>query len=58
MIEILTLLLAAAQPPDTMRLHEVEVTASAPRRDVIPVQTLEGEELKRLNSNSVADALR
>ena len=58
MIAILTLLLTAAQPTDTMRLREVEVTAAAPRRDVIPVQTLEGEELHRLNSNSVADALR
>lgn len=40
------------------RLNEVVVTAKAPERDVIPVQVLSGDELKRLNSNSIADALR
>lgn len=46
--------------PDTIRRHldEVVVTAQNPTRDIIPVQTLSGEELHRLNSNSVADALR
>ncbi|MDE6269686.1 MAG: TonB-dependent receptor [Muribaculaceae bacterium] len=39
-------------------LREVVVTAQQPNRDIIPVQTLRGEELGRLNSNSVADALR
>ncbi|MDE5839957.1 MAG: TonB-dependent receptor, partial [Muribaculaceae bacterium] len=39
-------------------LHEVIVTAPQPGRDIIPVQTLSGEELNRLNSNSIADALR
>lgn len=39
-------------------LKELVVTAQQPDRDVIPVQTLAGEELHRLNSNSVADALR
>ncbi|MDE6085359.1 MAG: TonB-dependent receptor [Muribaculaceae bacterium] len=35
------------------------VTVSARRQpDVVPAQTLQGEELKRLNSQSVADALR
>lgn len=40
------------------RLKEVVVTARQPARDIIPVQTLSGEELQRLNSNSIADALR
>ena len=36
----------------------VEVTAVRSRRDVIPMQKLAGEELDRLSSHSVADALR
>lgn len=45
---------------DSMRgeLDEVVVTAKKPFEDVIPAQTLTGKELERLNSNSVADALR
>ncbi|MCM1152911.1 MAG: TonB-dependent receptor [Muribaculum sp.] len=45
---------------DTTNLAELIVTArnSDGQRDVIPVQTLTGEELRRLNSSSVADALR
>ena len=42
----------------TRRLSEVVVTAVAPQKEVIPAQVLSGEELQRLNSNSVADALR
>jgi len=42
----------------TQHLKEVEVTATKPQKETIPVQTLTGEELTRLNSNSVADALR
>ena len=42
----------------TRHLDEIVVTASRPGSDVIPAQTLSGEELKGLNSNSVADALR
>ena len=34
------------------------VTARKPADDIIPAQTLSGKELHRLNSNSVADALR
>ncbi len=48
-------------PNDTLssrHLQEVVVTASRQNRETIPVQSLTGEELKRLNSNSVADALR
>ena len=40
------------------QLDEVVVTARKPTDDIIPAQTLSGEELHRLNSNSVADALR
>lgn len=39
-------------------LGEVVVTAEAPKVEVIPAQELNGEELQRLNSNSIADALR
>ncbi|MDE5661328.1 MAG: Plug domain-containing protein [Muribaculaceae bacterium] len=50
----------AQQHEDTVprRLREVLVTARAPKPAVIPAQTLSGDELRRLNSNSVADALR
>ncbi|MDE6237880.1 MAG: TonB-dependent receptor [Muribaculaceae bacterium] len=52
--------LAATILPDTLsrQLEEVVVTARKPNDDIIPAQTLSGEELHRLNSNSVADALR
>lgn len=52
--------LSATILPDTLsrRLDEVVVTARKPNDDIIPAQTLSGEELHRLNSNSVADALR
>lgn len=49
------------EPSDTIAGHslkEVVVTAVHSKKDVIPVQTLSGDELHRLNSNSVADALR
>lgn len=48
------------QPSDSvaLTLKELVVTASRQNPDVIPAQTLEGDELHRLNSNSVADALR
>lgn len=39
-------------------LQEVVVTAQRQGEDVIPALTLSGEELRRMNSNSVADALR
>lgn len=44
--------------PDSINLKEVVVVGRNKKADVIPVQTLSGEELQRLNSNSVADALR
>lgn len=43
--------------PDSISLSEVTVTAKR-TNEVIPVQVLSGEELQRLSSNSVADALR
>lgn len=49
---------AKEQKDSTYLLQEVLVTAQQPNRDIIPVQTLSGDELHRLNSNSVADALR
>ncbi|MDE6484181.1 MAG: TonB-dependent receptor [Duncaniella sp.] len=57
---LFTTTLLAEELPDTVshRLGEVLVTARRTDRDIIPVQTLTGEELHRLNSNSVADALR
>lgn len=50
----------ADTPLDSLshQLKEVEVIARKPNEDIIPAQTLSGEELHRLNSNSVADALR
>lgn len=47
-----------AVPDSTRNLEEVVVTAYKPGSDVIPAQTLTGDELKGLNSNSVADVLR
>ena len=51
---------SAVEPVDTVGnvLSEITVTAVSPNRDIIPAQTLSGEDLKKLNSNSVADALR
>ena len=50
----------ADEPADTAAhgLRELVVTARRPADDVIPAQVLSGEELRRLSSNSVADALR
>lgn len=39
-------------------LSNVTVYARKPYQEVIPVQTLNGKRLERLNSNSVADAIR
>ena len=49
---------AAVEHADSIALPEVEVTAHRPKEEVIPAQRLSGEDLQRLNSNSVADALR
>ncbi len=39
-------------------LDNITVTAHREKDDVIPAQVLSGKELQRLNSNSIADALR
>ena len=44
--------------PDSIDLDEVAVVARFPHNEVIPVQRLSGEQLQKLNSLSVADALR
>ena len=56
----ITIEVFAETPLDSLshQLKEVVVTARKPNEDIIPAQTLSGEELHRLNSNSVADALR
>lgn len=51
-------LVAFGAVPDSIDLKEVVVVGRSVKQDVIPVQTLSGDELHRLNSNSVADALR
>ncbi len=40
------------------QLNEITVTSRRKPVEVIPVQTLSGDELQQLNSNSIADALR
>ena len=56
----ITIEVFAETPLDSLshQLKEVVVTARKPNEDIIPAQTLSDEELHRLNSNSVADALR
>ncbi len=50
---------SGAERSDSARqLETLVVTASRQPSEVIPAQTLSGDELNRLNSNSVADALR
>ena len=52
---------ANGETEDSVRVHhiqEVVVTSRLISRETIPSQTLGGEELKKLNSLSVADALR
>ena len=43
---------------DSFRVDEIEVTARSLSKDIIVPQSLKGAELQRLNSLSVADALR
>ncbi|MDE6310779.1 MAG: TonB-dependent receptor [Muribaculaceae bacterium] len=54
-------LLQAEETIDSLKtenLKEFVVTATRPRHETIPVQTLSGDELQKLNSNSIADAIR
>lgn len=60
-LHLIGLRLNAETPVDSVP-HELKEVVVRGRRvsapDIIPAQVLSGEELKRLNSNSVADALR
>ena len=60
MTKILCFQAFAGYSSDTIRTHEIEgVTIVAQQhREVIPAQRLSGEKLERLNSHSVADAIR
>ena len=59
MIRALVLLLFLAPPPDSTEvLTESVVTAYRSVDKVIPAQTLQGEQLQKLNALSVADAIR
>ena len=55
---------AAVSLPDSLsadslyRMGEVTITANRLKREVVPVQTLSGESLKKLSAHSVADAVR
>lgn len=49
---------AQSQLDSLQRLEEVVVTAQRYRKEVIPVQQLNGLQLQRLSSHNVADALR
>lgn len=52
-------ILYAQNSTDSLQhLNEVLVTARALQKDIIPVQSLSGEQLQRLGSHNVADALR
>ena len=55
-------LVGHAVAPDTLgtvvKLQELSVEVSKRKVEVIPAQTLGGEELRKLNSQSIADALR
>lgn len=54
---LLTPITAQSKLDSIQRLDEVVVTAKT-YKEVIPAQTLSGKELERLNSHSIADALR
>src|SRR5574344_697599 len=50
---------AESNMSDTIHhIREVVVTSKATYREVIPTQRLNGKQLKRLNSQSIADAMR
>lgn len=57
----LTIKVCSQQRPDTTKTYsigEVTVVGSKINRELIPVQSLSGEQLKRLSAHSVADAVR
>ena len=47
-----------SQQDSVHTIKEVVITARLTQREIVPAQRLEGAELQRLNSQSVADALR
>lgn len=51
-------LAATAETDSLHHIGEVVVTSRLPQREILPPQKLTGEQLDRLNSHSVADALR
>lgn len=53
-----TVVLAQYQTDSLQYLPEVVITIGSTYKEVIPAQKLSGEELKTLNSFSVADAIR
>ncbi len=55
---IVSVLHAQNSTDSLQHLDEVQVTARLLQKDIIPVQTLSGEQLQRLSSHNVADALR
>ena len=59
MIRALLFLLFLVPPPDSTEvLTESVVTAFRQPEKIIPAQTLQGEQLEKLNALSVADAIR
>ena len=57
-LALVTLLVLTSPPDSTEVLTESVVTAFRPVDKVIPAQTLQGEQLQKLNALSVADAIR
>ena len=58
LLQIFPVMLFAQSKLDSLQhLDEVVITAR-PYKEVIPAQRLDGAQLKRLNTHSVADALR
>lgn len=55
---MVTAAIQAEEFHDSINLNEIVVTAKAPNIEIIPAQRLDGEELQRLNSHNIADALR
>ena len=50
--------LSHADLDSVISINEVTVTASRINKEIIPVQVLSGEELKKMSAHSVADAIR
>ena len=57
-LTLLLMLMLPASPPDTLALDASVVAAFRQPEKIIPAQTLQGEQLEKLNALSVADAIR